>query len=139
MRWCLLLLSLIALSTTAWAGDGVPAFMYDSLAGVYTVVGKAPGGDRTYSGTAVVESKGDHIIVKRLIDGESTAGIGKIEPAGADRVNVVRVRFQQKGTPFEITYLLVYDLDNYARLSGYVYPVGKKTVKPGLETLFIDQ
>ncbi len=35
-------------------------------------------------------------------------------------------------------YLWRNDLDNYARISGYVYQLGKKILKPGLEALFID-
>lgn len=113
-------------------------FLYDYLSGTYIVIGKELESERTYSGKIIFESKKDHIIVKRIINGESIQGIGKIEHTRLDKVNVFRVRFKKDGKDFEITYLWMNDLDNYARLSGYVYQIGKKTLKPGLETLFID-
>ena len=39
---------------------------------------------------------------------------------------------------YEITYLWRSDLDNYARLSGYLYQPGEKTDSPGMEALFRD-
>jgi hypothetical protein len=113
-------------------------FLYDYLSGTYIVIGKELESEKTYSGKIIFESKKDHIIVTRIIDGESIQGIGKIEHTRLDKDNVLRVRFKKEGKAFEITYLWRPDLDNYARLSGYIYQPGKRTLRPGLEALFID-
>jgi hypothetical protein len=39
---------------------------------------------------------------------------------------------------YEATYLINSDLDNYARLSGYLYLIQGGTKVAGLEALFID-
>ena len=115
------------------------AFLYEHLAGTYLVVGKELDSDKTYSGKVTFGGREDHLIVTRDIHGETIQGIGKIEHAlGPDQANVLRVRFTRNGHDFEITYLWRNDLDNYARLSGYLYQPGKPTVSPGLEALFID-
>lgn len=113
-------------------------FLYDYLSGAYIAIGKELESESTYSGKVIFESKKDHINVTRIINGETIQGIGKIEQTRSDKVTVFRVRFKKEGKGFEITYLWTNDLDNYARLSGYVYQTGKRTLKPGLETLFID-
>ncbi|MDY7038854.1 MAG: hypothetical protein SV375_22210 [Thermodesulfobacteriota bacterium] len=112
--------------------------LYGYLSGTYIVIGKELESERTYTGKIIFESKKDHIIVTRIINGESIQGIGKIEHTRFDKVNVFRVRFKKEGKDFEITYLWMNDLDNYGRLSGHVYQPGKRTFKPGLEALFID-
>ena len=101
-------------------------------------LGKNLKAKQTYSGKIIFESRKDHLLVTRIIDGESIQGSGKIERTRSDKVKVLRVRFKKAGKTFEITYLWMNDLDNYARLSGYVYQPGERTLKPGLEALFID-
>lgn len=55
---------------------------------------------------------------------------------------VLRMRFRSGNSSFEGTYLFHSDLDNYARITGYLYKVDPKTgvpvntKNPGLETLF---
>ena len=71
-------------------------FLYDYLAGTYTAIGKEPESERTYSGKVIFESKKDHMIVTRIINGETIQGIGKIEHTRSDEVNVFRVRFKKK-------------------------------------------
>ena len=39
---------------------------------------------------------------------------------------------------YEATYFFNSDLDNYARLLGYLYVIQGGTKEPGLEALFID-
>ena len=130
---------LILLPLIAFAGDqSDQEFLYGYLSGTYTAIGREPESEKTYSGKVTFESKADHLLVTRFINGESIAGIGKIEQTRSDKVDVLRVRYQKDGKDFEITYIWANDLDNYARLSGYVYQPGKHTLKPGLEALFID-
>jgi hypothetical protein len=65
-----------------------------------------------------------------------TRGTGSIDLATADRIKVLRVRYQGG---LEGNYLFGSDLDNYARITGYIYRVGQRTTRnPGLEALFAD-
>jgi hypothetical protein len=113
--------------------------LYSFLAGAYTVVGKELNSQKTYQGKTVLNGKGDHLAVSRYIKGKTIHGIGKIETApAADGAKVLRVRYKERGRDYEITYLWQSDLDNYARLSGYLYERGKQTDTPGLEVLFIN-
>lgn len=132
-------LCLVLLGQAAAAGDGGDhAFLYGFLAGTYRVVGQEIDSDATYGGTVVFEGRQDHLAVTREIRGETTRGTGRIEHAlGPDAVAVLRVRFTRGGQAFEITYLVHGDLDNYARLSGFVYRPGAPTARPGLEALFV--
>ena len=139
MKKLTVIILLIFLPSIVFADDGSNhEFLYDYLSGTYIVIGKELESGRTYSGKIIFESKKDHIIVTRIINGESIQGIGKIEHTRFDKVDVLRVRFKKEGKGFEITYLWMNDLDNYARLSGYVYQPEKRTFKPDLEALFVD-
>lgn len=122
-------------------GDNVDnhEFLYEYLVGHYIVIGKELNSDKTYCGKVVFSYENDCLIVTRDIEGKILKGEGSIEHAlGPDEANVLRVRFVQKGQEYEITYLWRSDLDNYARLSGYLYQPGKKTDSPGMEALFRD-
>lgn len=115
-------------------------FFYNFLNGTYILVGKSVDNESTYLGKMLLTSKGDHLEVLRTIDGNPVKGTGHIEHAlGPDQANVLRVRFSENGNEFEATYLWRVDLDNYARLSGYLYLQGENTKSPGLEVLFIDR
>ena len=114
-------------------------FLYGYLAGAYQVIGQEIDSDRTYEGKVILKHTGDQLEVIRMINSERVTGIGKIEHAlGPDEANVLRVRFKQNGKKYEITYIWQSDLDNYARLSGYVYQPEMHTSNPGLEALFIE-
>ena len=131
---------LVCFAQTALADDVKNhEFLYGFLSGSYLVVGQEIDSAKTYRGRVILQKQGDHLEVTRIIHGERITGIGTIEHAvGPDKVNVLRVRFTRNEKKFEITYLWHSDLDNYARLSGYVYQPGKRTATPGLEALFID-
>ena len=122
-------------------GDGTEnhELLYKYLAGRYIVVGKELNSEKTYYGRVVFSYEKGRLIVPRDIQGEIVKGEGKVEYAvGPDKVEVLRVRFSRLGQAYEITYLWCSDLDNYARLSGYLYQPGKHTNSPGMEALFID-
>jgi hypothetical protein len=140
MMMKLFFIVLVCFAQTALADDVKNhEFLYGYLSGTYLVVGQELDSDRTYRGRVIFESRGDHLEVTRIIHGQKIVGVGTIEHAlGPDGVNVLRVKFTQDKKKFEITYLWRSDLDNYARLSGYVYQPGKQTKNPGLEALFID-
>ncbi|MGD9949815.1 MAG: hypothetical protein AB7U29_15245 [Desulfobulbus sp.] len=109
------------------------------LAGTYIVVGKKVDSGQTYFGRVILRQNKEGLQVERIIGGKRLRGEGRIEHAlGSDAADVLRVRFVHQGEKYEITYLWRSDLDNYARLSGYVYKPGIQTDTPGLEVLFID-
>ncbi|MEZ4652776.1 MAG: hypothetical protein R3E12_04005 [Candidatus Eisenbacteria bacterium] len=60
---------------------------------------------------------------------------GAIETT-ADGSAVLRLRWFAADEEREATYLLGTDLDNYGRLTGYVYPLGGVTTSPVLEVWF---
>jgi hypothetical protein len=121
-----------------WAQDAEVAFLYSFLQGTYQVIGKWPDSNKSYHGKVVMNSKGDHLQVIRSINGEETEGIGRIADATADRIKILKVEFSHRGRRYEATYVIDSDLDNYARLTGYLYLKAGTTLKPGLEALFID-
>jgi hypothetical protein len=136
----LLFIALVCFAQTATADDVKNhEFLYGYLSGAYHVIGQEIESNRTYGGKVIFKSTGNQLEVTRIIYGERITGVGRIEHAlGPDEANVLRVRFTWNGQEYEITYLWQSDLDNYARLSGYVYQPGKHTSNPGLEALFIE-
>ena len=112
-------------------------FLYDFLRGSYELVGRWPDSNETYSGKIVLEKDHGNFRVVRLINGKKITGIGKIETATPDKVKVLRIRFKQDEREYEGTYLIGSDLDNYGRLTGYLYLKSGKTKQPGLEAFFI--
>lgn len=107
------------------------------LVGDYLLVGKKPDSEVTYSGRVVLKQRGDKFDVIRTINGQTVHGTASFETATPDRIPVLRMRFLFGGEAYQATYLWQGDLDNYARLTGYVYsPIKNKTKLPGLEVLF---
>jgi len=131
------------------AQDEQTQFLRGFLAGQYTIIGRWCGSDSTYLGTVTVfeATKGSagspaatdrsSIRIRRTVNGQTVEAIGRIETATADKVKVLRIRFKQQGQQYEGTFLIGSDLDNYARLSGYIYPPHGTTRQPGLEAWFI--
>lgn len=56
--------------------------------------------------------------------------------AGADRIPVLRAHFSTDGQEYEATYLWRSELDNYPRVTGYIYLPKNQTKSPGIEALF---
>ena len=113
--------------------------LYHYLEGRYIVIGRVINGAKTYQGTVDLVYEKGRLGVTRKINGLVIKGEGRIEHAlGTDKADVLRVRYIQDGKDYEITYVWNSDLDNYPRLSGYLYESGKKTDSPGLEALFRD-
>ena len=111
-------------------------FLYDFLRGSYELVGRWPDSNETYSGKIILEKDRGYFRVVRLINGKKIVGIGKIETGTSDEVKVLRIRFMQDEREYEGTYLIGSDLDNYGRLTGYLYLENGKTKNPGLEAFF---
>lgn len=141
MKDCWAMTTVLALvSTLVWAHakDFRDEPLYDFLCGSYHVIGRLPDSDQLYSGKVEFRLSGNQLEVVRLIGGLRVRGIGKIETATPDKIKVLRVHFQSKDKDYEATYLIGSDLDNYGRLTGYVYFRDGETRMPGLEALFIE-
>lgn len=108
------------------------------LPGKYLLVGKAVDSNETYTGTVEISEDDQTLNVRREIDGTITVGTATVESALQSEAKVLRIRFTQDSTEYEKTCLWHSDLDNYARISCYLYRPGEKTSEPGLEVMFHD-
>ena len=108
------------------------------MVGEYTVVGKRPEADSTYTGRLVFRAKGSKLAFTRTVEGKVVRGVATLETTTiGDPAPVLRLRFVQDGQRLEATFQWMFDLDNYARFTGYVYRVdGVTTRRAGLEMLF---
>ena len=132
-------MSILLAASSALALDSEAEFLCGFLEGTYQVIGTKPDSRECYSGKIVLKCKGDHLQVVRTVNGKKIKGTGRIVRATADKIKVLRVEFTQGGRRYGATYLIGSDLDNYARLTGYLYLKKGKTAKPGLEALFIER
>ena len=133
-----LLVVLLLSSSMAIAEQPQDDFLSGFIAGQYILVGKSPGSDNTYHGKVQIVSTDNGVEVHRFIGDKTITGSGAIEKATADSVSVLRIRFTENGTGFEETCMINSDLDNYARITCYLYRSDVRTGNPGLEVLFID-
>jgi len=141
-NFCLVLVLLAISLSTVWArgpeNNSEEDSLYAFLEGTYYLIGRLPDSTKTYSGKVVLKKTDDAFQVTRVINGKKIKGFGKLEAATADKTKVLRIRFIDENKNYEATYLINSDLDNYARLSGYLYVIQGGTKVPGLEALFID-
>jgi hypothetical protein len=105
------------------------------LDGAYVIVGRLPDSKQTYQGTIKVSTSNQVLNVARVINGQKTVALGKFETT-QENARVLKLNLDSKGKKYEESCLVSNDLDNYARVTCYVY--GKTTKKVGLETWFND-
>lgn len=137
--WAVVVVIVLVIAPIVWAENDHEALLYDFLQGSYEIIGRWPDTDKAYTGKMDLKRSIDHLKTIRNINGEITEGVGKIETATADNVNVLRIRFIEAGRSYEGTYIIASDLDNYGRLTGYVYLKEGGTKIAGLEALFRDR
>ena len=126
MKFFCLLLALLAISISAvWAqglgNSSEEDSLYSFLEGTYHLIGRLPDSKETYSGKVVLKKTDDVFQITRVINGKEIKGVGKLEAATADKIKVLRIRFIDESKRYEATCLVNSDLDNYARLSDYLY------------------
>ncbi len=139
MKVCAFMLVIVLVNTPiVWAENDHEALLYDFLEGSYEIIGRWPDTDEPYTGKMELKRSKDHLKTIRRINGEIIEGVGKIETATADNINVLRIRFIEDGRSYEGTYIIASDLDNYGRLTGYVYLKEGGTKIAGLEAMFRD-
>lgn len=112
-------------------------FSAEFIAGDYLLVGKGVDTEETYSGNVSIYFD-NGLKVKRIINGNTVVGVATFEPVLNGSSKALRIRFSEQKVDYEETCLWASDLDNYARISCYLYSPNKQTDNPGLEVLFID-
>lgn len=133
MKYHLSLIGMLFLgiiSTSNAQNDFPPEGFMD---GAYVVIGRLPDSNQTYQGTIGVTSSNQVLSMTRVINGQKTIALGKFETT-SENAQVLKISFESKGKKYEESCLVVSDLDNYARVTCYVYQ--QSTKKVGLETWF---
>ena len=134
MKYVILVICFVTSSAIAGDNDFIPEF----LAGRYTLIGKRPDSGVPYTGKVEIYLDNGVLKVFRMIGGRTVTGDAAIEKVLDGDADVLRIRFKEGDTGYEETCLWHGDLDNYARISCYLYKPGEKVMNPGLEALFID-
>ncbi len=132
------LLILLLASPVAMSEQTQEEFLAGFIAGKYHLLGKYLNSEKTYFGKIDLIATEKGIEVQRFIEGNKISGTAAIEKATVDKIDVLRMRFTENNIKYEETCMIDGDLDNYARITCYLYQPGVKTTNPGLEVLFID-
>lgn len=135
LRVSVLLLLFVPFSL--WAEDTKAQFLTDYIVGSYRLIGKAPESNNTYYGTIEFRKISNKLHVIRTINNTMTHGNAEAEQVLHGETEILRIKFSEGGIDYEETCLIDSDLDNYARLTCYLYRRGEKTKEPGLEAYFI--
>lgn len=130
-----LLLALLFLSSNINALD---AELSDFILGEYILIGKGLDSDSTYSGKVKIYMEDGEFKMSRQIGKVKIVGTAAIEKTAHGDAEVLRLRFTESSQLFEQTCLVQSDLDNYARISCYLYKPREDTNMPGMEVLFHD-
>ena len=130
--------ALLLYAATVFAQESPKEDLYNFLSGKYLLIGQRPDSKTTYAGSVLLKNSRDSLEVSRTMNGMLTRGTGRITEATADKVQVLEVRFTDGKLGYVATYMIHSDLDNYGRLTGYLYLQDGTTKSPGLEALFID-
>ena len=134
----LLLTAIMALMfTTGAAGQTREQHLEGYIQGTYLLIGKHLDSTDTYHGEVSISKSESGLSVTRTISGTVTPGTATIAHATADHTPVLRMHFREDGKDYEETCIAANDLDNYARITCYLYIPGTKTMNPGLEAFFI--
>jgi hypothetical protein len=103
----------------------------------YTIVGKKPGSNTAYYGHLSLDGRGKKLAFVRTINHVTVRGIGHFDTVGSPKnIPVLRLRFIQDGQLYHGIYQWACDYDNYMRITGYVYPSGKRSAPAGMEAFF---
>ena len=112
-------------------------FYPDFFVGKYKLVGEALNSEKTYSGSVEFYLENEKMKVNRIINDSIITG--SVEFISEQEGNsVLRISFLENDISYEQTCLWQSDLDNYARISCYLYEKESMTNDPGLEVLFYD-
>lgn len=137
----LFLLSLLCLGPLAARAESTfglhRADLVNLMVGEYIVVGRMADSNVTYSGRLTFRNHGRKLGFTRTIGGKVVRGVATLElTVVGDPAPVLRMSFDQGGRRYDSTFQWMFDLDNYARFTGYVYRPDDTTKQVGLEMLF---
>ena len=134
----LTLIVLLAIISIANAGENREKGLEEHVQGNYFLLGKAIGNKDTYYGQISIKKVDSELQITRNISGEIVKGSAAIEHATPDEIPVLRMRFKDEEYEYESTCMVGSDLDNYARITCFLYIPGVTSMEPGMEALFIN-
>lgn len=132
----LLALGCLLVQPAAAADDESP--LWDFVRGRYTLIGRHPDSQATYTGTAKIERVGQQLRLTRMIAGRQERLFGLVRRADPGEAMVLEFKWGQR-QPMEMVCLVGSDLDNYARLTCHWGKAGNPHVQPGMEAYFAQE
>ena len=108
------------------------------MPGRYTLIGRHPDSQATYTGTAKIERVGGQLRLTRTIGGRQERIFGVVRRADPGEAWVLAFKWTNK-QPMEMVCLIGSDLDNYARLSCHWGRAGNPHRQPGMEAYFAQE
>ena len=131
MQRILITLIICLITTTAYGGDSPGEFLAEFVRGHYQ-----PDSLETYYGQLVIYAENEQLKIRRIVGQQALEGEASIETALGGETQLLRMRFIDNGIAYEESCLVQGDLDNYARISCYLYRKDGRSTSPGLEALF---
>jgi hypothetical protein len=125
-------------SPAAFAADADESPLWDFVRGRYTLIGRHPDSQATYTGTAKIERIGRQLRLTRTIAGRQERLFGAVRRADPGEAWVLAFKWGQK-EPLEMVCLVGPDLDNYARLTCHWGRAGNPHAQPGMEAYFAQE
>lgn len=128
----------IVIFSSVWA-DYEEDPMLGFILGSYRIVGQEPEDGDLYKGTMSISMDEDgNLEVIREINGETVECSAEMDSVFEGEVSIFVVTFTVDGDDYKAVYLIHSDLDNYARLTGFIFEEERETEVPGIEALFPD-
>ena len=137
-RFLITLLIMVIFKSHAGTIDVEDDLMHGFVVGQYVLIGQGVNTESTYSGEVSIFIEDNQLKVKRAINGNVILGTAAFESTLNGDTKVLRIRFFENNRSYEETCMWSSDLDNYARITCYLYIPGEKITNPGYEALFID-
>lgn len=128
-----LALGLLLAQPAAAADDESP--LWDFVRGRYTLIGRQPDSQATYTGTAKIERVGGQLRLTRTIAGRQERIFGVVRRADPGEAWVLAFKWDRRQL-MEMVCLIGSDLDNYARLTCHWGKAGNPHTRPGMEAYF---
>lgn len=122
----------------AIAADDDESPLWSFVPGRYTLIGRHPDSQATYTGTAKIERVGGQLRLTRTIGGRQERIFGVVRRADPGEAWVLAFKWTNK-QPMEMVCLIGSDLDNYARLSCHWGRAGNPHRQPGMEAYFAQE
>ena len=133
---CLALACLLA--PPAFAADDDESPLWDFVRGRYTLIGRHPDSQTTYTGTAKIERAGKQLRLTRTIAGKRSTIYGDVRRADPGEAWVLAFKWGDKQA-MEMVCLVGSDLDNYARLTCHWGKARNPHTQPGMEAYFAQE